>query len=51
MLMSPVVQAMIAILRGLYMFHRKSRLVEQEKRAQYWREQVGSGIICPYFPF
>jgi len=38
-ILAAILGSMAAILRGLYMVHRKSRLAEQEKRAQYWREQ------------
>ncbi|KAF9515450.1 hypothetical protein BS47DRAFT_1391634 [Hydnum rufescens UP504] len=34
-----IVGSMLAILITLFMIHRRSRETEQEKRAQYWREQ------------
>jgi len=34
-----ILAAIVGVLVGLYFLHRKSRDAEQQKRAQYWREQ------------
>lgn len=37
---------MFGTLTGLYFFHRRTREQEQEKRTQYWREQVCLLAFC-----